>query len=103
MLVQVKHRGWVFIQGFYLKNKGNFGENKENKVLNTQQLLLRQRNTPRGQRATIPAPKDKVYTLDRLLEGKNKVQQYTITASMADKYIRRSKSYNTRSEYNNIH
>ena len=22
MLVQVKHRGWVFIQGFYYKNKG---------------------------------------------------------------------------------
>ena len=23
MLVQVKHRGWVFIQGFYYKNKGS--------------------------------------------------------------------------------
>ena len=22
MLVHVKHRGWVFIQGFYYKNKG---------------------------------------------------------------------------------
>ena len=22
MLVQVKHRGWIFIQGFYYKNKG---------------------------------------------------------------------------------
>ena len=26
MLVQVTHRGWVFIQGFYYKNKGRFAK-----------------------------------------------------------------------------
>ena len=34
MLVQVKHRGWGFIQGFYYKNKGrgrvvHAGEDRE--------------------------------------------------------------------------
>ena len=35
MLVQVKHRGWVFIQGFYYKIKGKFAKmrvRRNNKV-----------------------------------------------------------------------
>ena len=72
MLVQVKHRGWVFIQGFYYKNKGRgrVVHTREGREIckiriggkikfktHTQQLLLRQRNIPRGQGATMPAPK----------------------------------------------
>ena len=30
MLVQVKHRGGVFIQGFYYKDKGGFAKIKGN-------------------------------------------------------------------------
>ena len=67
MLVQVKHRGGVFIQRFYYKNKGGFGKikvmrNNKARKTNIQQLLLRQTHIPRGQGATIPAPIFKLHT-----------------------------------------
>ena len=67
MLVQVKHRGGVFIQRFYYKNKGVFAKirvMRNNKVQkqNIQQLLLRQTHIPRGQGATIPTPISKLHT-----------------------------------------
>ena len=67
MLVQVKHRGGVFIQRFSYKNKGRFAKirvmrnNKVKKQTNIQQLILQQTHIPRGQGATIPATISKVH------------------------------------------
>ena len=67
MLVQVKHRGGIFIQRFYYKNKGGFAKikvmrNNKARKTNIQQLLLQQTHIPRGQGATMPAPKIKLHT-----------------------------------------
>ena len=72
MLVQVKHRGWVFIQGFYYKNKGrgrvvHTGEGREICKIRT-----------RGKYSS------NIYT-------------HTTTASKAEKYTQRPGSYNTHS------
>ena len=70
MLVQVKHRGWVFIQGFYYKNRGR------GRIVHT------------GEGREICKIR---------LRGKIKFK-HTTTASTAEKYTKRSGSYNTRSK-----
>ena len=69
MLVQVKHRGWIFIQGFYYKNKG------------------------RGMVAHTGEGRE----ICKIGMG-GKIDTHTTTASMAEKYTQRSGSYNARSK-----